>query len=364
MEPGTRIDSGGGGFAGNIEITAGLTVDVQEGAKVLAGQRSEQDTLGKGGRIFVVAGCLAKIFGTLSSQGQDPGADLVHVSGCEVHVGPNALIESTGSAHQPTRPVSCDNVDDPDNTVGGAPLGGVGGSPGELFRPGHPDNSTVCVEIWARHVTIDSGGEVNADYALSGGIEGHGWIDIFAETDITINGPAAAPFAVHANSSNLGNDTGGDVTVKAKNSFVSLTGLALQANSNGGNGGGKGGHVIVQAGGTGEPSVGAGNVALDASTIEAKGSTTGGGPSGGIIEARSFAGTLKGVAPGNLNASGDGAGSPGLITLQSCLGTTYTGGSTPSGADPGERVSAAGDAGLPGLSRRSDLQHCSVGPLW
>ena len=134
---------------------------------------------------------------------------------------------------------------------------------------------------------------------------------------------------MHSNSANLGNDTGGDVTVKAKNSFVSLTGLALQANSDGGNGGGKGGHVIVQAGGTGERCR-CRQCALDASTIEAKGSTTGGAPTGGIIEVRSFAGTLTGAAPGSLNASGDGAGSPGLITLQSCLGTTYTGASTPS----------------------------------
>ena len=216
----------------------------------------------------------------------------------------------------------------------------------------------MCVEIWARHVTIDAGGEVNADYAQGGGPEGHGWVDIFSEQDITINGPAAGTagtpsipggvvylkFAVHSNS-HIGNDTGGDVTVKAQGSFVSLlsgtpgqAGQVLQADATAN--GGKGGHVIVQGGG---------NVLLDASIVEAKGAPGGGAPSGGIIEGRSFTGTLTGAAPGVLDASGDGVGSPGLITLQSSLGTLYTGASTPPAHDPAQRRPAAGDADLPGL---------------
>ena len=192
--------------------------------------------------------------------------------------------------------------------------------PGEVLRD-HPDTSSVCVEIWARHVIIDAGGEVNADFALSGGTDGHGWIDIFAETDIVINGPAASgAFAVHSNS-RLGNDVGGDVTVKAKNAFIKLAGPALQANAT--PAGGQGGSVLVQAGGNVEL------VAPTGATVEAKGSASGSGPKGGKIEMRSFAGTLTGSAPGNLNASGDGTANPGLITLQSCLGTTYTGASTP-----------------------------------
>ena len=105
MGSGSRVDSSSAGFAGNIAITAGLKVDVQAGAKVLAGQRATQTTSGHGGRIFVIAGCLVNVFGTVSSQGQDPGADLVHVEGCEVHVGPwpgrvDRLRAPAGDSHQ------------------------------------------------------------------------------------------------------------------------------------------------------------------------------------------------------------------------------------------------------------------------
>jgi hypothetical protein len=317
MQSGSRVDSGSQGFAGNIWIKAGDRVDVQDGAEVLAGQRAEQDTRGHGGRIFVTAGCLVNIFGTLSSQGRDPGADLVHVEGCEVHIGPNGLVESTGSAHQPTTPNSCDNIDDDDDSPGGAPADEFN-QPGEVFRDQLATSST-CVEIWARHITIDEGGEVNANFALDGGIEGHGWIDIFSQQDIVINGPAAgnATFAVHVNGI-LGNDTGGDLTVKAQNAFVQLAGQALQANATGN--GGKGGHVIVQSGG---------NLLFGTSIVEARGSLGGGAPAGGTIEGRSFSGALTGAAPGKLDASGDGVANPGSITLQSCLGTAYTGATTP-----------------------------------
>ena len=215
----------------------GDQIDVQAGAKVIAGQTADQDTRGHGGRIFLIAGCQTNIAGLVSSQGHDPGADLVHIEGCQVHIASTGVVESTGPGHQPTTPNSCDNIDDANTSPGG--------DAGEVLRD-HPADSTVCVEIWARHFILDAGGEVNADFASAGGTEGHGWIDIFAETDIVLNGTVGGPWAVHSNSG-LGSDTGGDVTIKAKNSFISMSGNAVQANAllNGGTGG----HVIVEAGG-------------------------------------------------------------------------------------------------------------------
>jgi hypothetical protein len=286
MEQGSHVDSSSRGRAGNIKITAGDEINVDAGASVLAGQRATQDTQGHGGRIFVIAGCQTNIFGTLSSQGRDPGADLVHVEGCEVHLGPDALVESTASGHQPTVPNSCDGIDDPATEPGG--------DAGEVLRGDHPANSTVCVEIWGRHVTIDEGAEVNANFALDGGAEGHGWIDIFAEQDIVIDGPAAAPFAVHTNSS-LGTDIAGDIRVMAKHSFVTASGLALQASAIGN--GSDGGTIAVNASGL---------VNLDGATLEAAGDNVGDGNGG-----------LPDQDPCDPSAFSGACGNGGVITVQS-----------------------------------------------
>lgn len=316
MQSGTLIDSGGGGRAGNIWINAGESIDIAQGARVLAGQRSEQSTRGHGGRIWVEAGCEVNIDGTLSSQGQDPGADLVHVSGCQVNIGATGVVESTGNAHEPGAPASCDNVDDDNASVGGAPAS-VSNQPGEVLRD-HPATSSTCVEIWGRHIVIDSGAQVSADFALGAGTQGHGWIDIFAEQDVTIHGPASGNYTVHVNSLD-GNDVAGDLTVKAKKGFVWLDGLSLQANAT--SNGSSGGHVIVQA---------KGNVTFDGTSVEALGSqgtNAGHVEDGGTIEGRSFAGTLTGGPAGKLDTAA--FDNNGAVILQSCLGTTYTGYTAP-----------------------------------
>jgi hypothetical protein len=305
MQDGTLIDSGGSGAAGNIAITAGDKILQAALAKILAGQFAQQTSRGHGGRIFLISGCKTEILGVVSSQGHDPGADLVHIEGCEVHLGPVSLVESTGPAHEPGYPNSCDGIDD-----------NAGVDDGEVFRPDHPDFSTTCVEIWGRHITIDAGAEVNADFAQGGGIQGHGWIDIFAETDITLNGPVAgsAKYAVHTNSG-LGNDVGGDIRVVAKNSFVTFTGQVLQANAT--TNGGSGGTILVEGGG---------NVSFGSSLSEALGSQgafADHAEIGGTINGRSYAGGLSGVAPGKLDT--DAFDTNGTVTLQSCLGTSYTG---------------------------------------
>src|SRR5262249_51377761 len=136
------------GQAGTIEITAGKRIVVEQGAVVesIAGSGDSSH----GGPISLISRCQALISGTGQSVGPDPGADLVHIEGCEVHVTSTGIVKSQGPAHT--------------------------GASGKCADNGHAADSSVCDEIWARHVIIDSGGEVFADFALSGGINGSGWV--------------------------------------------------------------------------------------------------------------------------------------------------------------------------------------------
>ena len=107
--------------------------------------------------------------------------------------------------------------------------------------------------MWAGDsLTIDSTsphtGEVNADTGGKGGASGTSWIDLFARGPITITGDTVVPYAVHANGLASTNDDGGLITVKSRDDGVTTSGLAIQANATGK--GGKGGKVIVEAGGT------------------------------------------------------------------------------------------------------------------
>ncbi|MEK7880220.1 MAG: hypothetical protein AAB285_10210, partial [candidate division NC10 bacterium] len=119
-------------------------------------------TIGRGGQITVDAECDLTISdtGVVSSRGQDPGADRVHLEGgCAVRI--FGLVESTGPGHGPI----------PGANLCHAPQ-----------RPDKPLNSTACVEVWAGDsLAIDSvslsNGQISADTAQSGGVAGRGWID-------------------------------------------------------------------------------------------------------------------------------------------------------------------------------------------
>ena len=112
-------------------------------------------TAGEGGPITIDACCDLVVgdTGQVISRGRDPGADLVHLQGCVVHI--FGLVASTGPAHEPPFANLC-NVN----------------------RPGKPADSGACVEIWSgTTLMIDSTGthkgEVNADTGTSGGTAGH-----------------------------------------------------------------------------------------------------------------------------------------------------------------------------------------------
>jgi hypothetical protein len=250
----TIISDSASGRAGDIALYTGRNITVH-GTVVARGFT----TGGHGGAITLDACCdlLIGDTGVVSSQGQDPGPDRVHVEACVVTI--FGLVQSTGPAH-------------------GAPQFNC--IPPE--RPDKPAISTACVEIWSgTTLTIDSTGthhaEVHADVGFSGGSSGQGWIDILANGNIVLNDGAgndganpiipspASDYLVHANMG-LGNGRGGIILVQSKFGSVSTFGDAIQANNTAAGGGG--GTITVQAGGTGSP---AGDVLFDSASIQAMG---------------------------------------------------------------------------------------------
>src|SRR5262249_45750657 len=152
-----------------------------------------------GGPITLKSGCKLLITpdGKVSSEGKDPGADLVHLEGCEVVI--NGLVESIGIGHaMPVNPPNHCNAD-------------------SVAHPS-PPAYTACVEIFGSTVTINSilpnKGEVRADGIRS---PFRAWIDIVAQDDVVINNDFAGNYSVHANgaTSTNANSFGGVITIDA-----------------------------------------------------------------------------------------------------------------------------------------------------
>jgi hypothetical protein len=144
----------------------------------------------------------------VTSQGKDPGADLVHLQGgCDVLI--EGKVESTGPGH--VRP--------PVN---------------RCHAPDKPANASACVEVWSGGtITVNASsnlkGEINVDTAQSGGVNCCAWIDLFAIGDIAIKGDTGGVFALHANQLNLSNSFGGWITAKSTAGNITASGLAIQA---------------------------------------------------------------------------------------------------------------------------------------
>jgi hypothetical protein len=287
-----------------------------------------------GGPIFIKAGCALTVGdnGIVTSQGKDPGADLVHLEGCSVSI--FGLVESTGAGHAiPDSPAnSCS-----DKTA----FTGTRRNP--AVRTGKPQNSTGCVEIWAGTAVVISsadghGGEVSADIGTSGGTNGRGWIDILARGSINIadgfgNDPSVAEqvYTVHANGGLAQNtDDGGLINIRSLGGDVVASGNAIQASST--TAGGSGGELHVEA---------LKNVTFDNATIEAQGdfNGTGGFGKGGQIGTDSTHGWQKNepviayqgsiswkngvgdVRPTGTSANPNlAAANRGIIILKSCQG--------------------------------------------
>jgi hypothetical protein len=253
----------------------------------------------------------------------------VHLQACTVEI--FGLVASTGAAHE-----------------------GFSGNLCNVNRPGKPANSSACVEIWAgTTLLIDSTGthkgEVNADTATGGDIQGRSWIDVLANGAITIRGNATVPaagnddttpaFAVHANQF-LGNGHGGEITVISTGSTVTMFGRALQANASTTNNGGTGGKIVILA--HDEVAFGTG---VDPAFVQAAGDTTGGSPQGGTLLAQSYNSNVTGVAGSQINVEGPG----GTATLDGCAdpNVTYAGTVIPATAEVDLQTCPHGSPPLP-----------------
>ena len=293
-----------------------------------------------GGPITITSSCDLTVTdaGKVSSRGADPGADLVRLqAGCKLHI--FGLVESTGVGHaQPANPANhC--------AVGGHPA------------------TTACVALIAGdELIIDAisphNGQVKADLGPAPGKVP--WIDIFARGPIQIVNNLTLPFAVHANLVSGTNNTGGDVTVMSRDSFVSATGLAISADATGG--GGKGGHIVVQA---------KADVSLRTDgRFEVRGATTGGAPHGGTIDIRSFGdagppqtGSILGTANTSVLDVTGGAAPNGAINLKACLSIDFPPGAViPAAIVPAKSLVCGGNPTIPAYAlTNGDLPTCPCG---
>ena len=226
ISAGAEIRADGGARAGQIEIR-GRFIDVDGLVSTTA-----TTPVGRGGPISIIASRDLTVLdlGVLRSE-----SNRVHLEGCSVSV--NGLVQSTGSGHSNLAGENLCNAPE---------------------RPGHADNSTSCVEVWAAlTITIDStsahNGEIDVDTAVSGLAQTPGWVELFSGSDIVILGDTSGTFAVHANQPNITDGSGGQILLQTSRSGdtlhhdVHMSGLALQADAIGA--GGDGGHVIVNAAG-------------------------------------------------------------------------------------------------------------------
>src|SRR5215471_849931 len=302
-EPGTQVLADAVvGSGGEITITAGQEMDVDGlvRSQGLIGGVSQQPR--GGGPITLKSGCklLVSADGKVSSEGRDPGADLVHLEGCEVVI--DGLVQSialvAGGHSLPVNPPNHCNND-------------------QIAHPSPPPY-TACVEIFGKTVTINSilpnKGEVSAD----GVRQNRAWIDVVASDSVTINNDFAGNYSIHANAATSADSFGGLITVKALAGTFASTGRTIQANATGV--GSDGGTDIVQA---------FGNVSLNTSSIEARG-PNGSNTRGGEIDIRSFNGAVFGNnTPVNseLDAFG-GIGGSGLgqVALTACTANPFPGG--------------------------------------
>ncbi|OSZ76976.1 hypothetical protein CAP36_11125 [Chitinophagaceae bacterium IBVUCB2] len=224
ISAGAAIRANGTGTSGDISITGDRNIVVAGTVESVSGMTGPGGPQPQGaGSIFIITNCniVIEATGKVSSFGQDPGADLVHLEACTVTI--NGLVESTGEGHAtpaiPTKLVP-------------------------PFRPDKPSESTAGVEVWANTIVINPTGQVNADLSLGAGKRS--WIDLFARNNIIISGAGSgAVYAVHANVGGNGGE-GGIITAKSIAGSVITSGQAIQSNGFG-SGIRRGGPVTVEA---------------------------------------------------------------------------------------------------------------------
>ena len=241
-ESGAKILATGPGAAGDITITVGDTYFTEPGAVIEAGgPATPGTTIQRGGKIYIVVGCELTTEGRITSKGDDPGADLVHLEGCEVVV--HGLVESTGKGHTVNANPNQNDVQ-PANSCDGY----TDSLPGEIVHADKPGNATACIEVWGKVITIDStgsqAGELNADIG-NGGTKGSSWIDIYAFSSLVVDDGAGndelrnnnsgttylSTYAVHANTIGGSDKTPNTIIAKVAEGPLTASGKAFESSA-------------------------------------------------------------------------------------------------------------------------------------
>jgi hypothetical protein len=360
MERCSLVDVSSLGSGGQIEITAGRTGEIDG----LVLSESGESGVGAGqprggGPINIRAGCDLHVSdtGMVSSKGQDPGADLVHLKGCTVVI--DGVVQSTapGAGHVIPADGNLCNADTTTHPVG---------------TPLRPEGYTACVRIIGQTVTIDAtyphNGQVNVD-----GIRAPmgGWIDVFATSDIHIIGdtpPVTNPtgrfplWAIEADACPGGatgsppcsNSFGGTITIKSTGGKVETDGQAVQQ-ANASAGGSNGGLVTIEA---------SGDVDIDGSFLEAK-APSGDNTVGGTFNIRSYNGALTsgGDSSGHIDASG--GQTVGLVNTKDCTAGDQYLGTIVAGPTINDLAAVGGDCGgAPTLPQDAQTLINSNIPIW
>lgn len=296
--PRAQVTSNGKCTGGDIEIRG--TVVTVDGLVQSRGRASGVgQTDAGGGMITTIAKCDLTVTGEVTSQGDDPGPDLVHLEGgCAVKI--SGLVQSIGKAHG-TNVINHCTIDHPDKD----PL------------------SIACVEVWAGDsLVIDATANtipppgVSADRTKTSRTS---WIDLFARGPISIFGKTTgSDFAVHANGLDGSNDFGGIIQIISTDptvGSVTASGNAVQANAE--KKGGHGGSITTKA---------QVDTLLNTAVLEAQGQQSGNSPtpSAGHIVGKAADGQLlwqNGVG----DVSTNNAAFLGTITLTACTAANITG---------------------------------------
>ena len=314
IEPGAQVKANAQtASAGEIDINACHNMEMDGLVESASNQTGTSSTARGGGPIDLVAGCVLNISdeGKVSSRSLDPRGDRVHLEGCEVNV--FGIVESVARGHaNPDEANGCKGPDRPDKP-NGVPLANYP----------YAVHSTNCVEIWGQNILIDStgthNGEVSADSG-GGGNGGTGWIDLYAQKNLTIAGNAGSPYAVHADGmggSGTDGEEGGLITAKAQTGTLTASGLAFTAFAGDQGSNSDGGTIVLESNL---------DLNLDGATAD-----SGGADLGGRISGRSFNGSVLGTAGGVLDTCGAVRGAEtgvqdnvcsvtfaGSVTLQGC----------------------------------------------
>ncbi|MCU1230398.1 MAG: outer rane adhesin like protein, partial [Acidobacteria bacterium] len=340
----SRFVAGGpNNHAGNITITAGGVTSLQAGSIVAAGAGD-----GTAGTVTITGQGVMTIAGQVSAGPTSTVSSATKYNGEVFSGGVSGMVGGTirissASHDQPAVTVTGDGVvatQGANNGTGTVTIEGcdvrINGLVASVSRDGIGARvdirSGTSINIDGRDVnrsgpTLGRFGVVRAA-STANGTTGAMKADVFAQNDITINGPdpALSPVSsVSANGGSSSKDVSGSIRVISTAGTVTANGNAFSAS--GTLGGDQGGSISISS---------KGNTTLDNANVRANGDSSSSDPAraGGSINVRSYSGAISWQSGlGDVRPVGTSSGVPvsqqGTITLTYCTTVATSGTSFP-----------------------------------